>query len=159
MLRRIFWILFPFVFIAVGALIVQQGLQERTRARASAQWPTAQGTITESSLERRSSGSGNRRSTSFYANVRYAFSVDGQTFTGNRVAYGDYGSSFSSHAQGLVDRYPKGRNVTVSYMPGNPTESLLEPGAKTQVWFLPGMGALFFMAGCLVAMQRLRARR
>lgn len=158
MVRRIFWILFAFAFLATGALIVRQGLKERARAGASTQWPAAQGTITESSVERRNSGSGNRRSTSFEASVRYEFSVDGQTFTGSRVAYGDYGSSFSSHAQSIVDRYPKGRSVTVSYMPGNPTECLLEPGAKTQVWFLPGMGLVFFVAGCLALVQQVRAR-
>jgi hypothetical protein len=81
----------------------------------------------------------------------YEFSVEGITFNGNRVAYGDYGSNSPSHARRIANRYPKGKSVTVYYMPENPEECLLEPGLKAQVWILPGVGLIFFAAGCLWA--------
>ena len=116
--------------------------------KASVEWPTAQGNVVESSVERRFSRDKDRRAEStYYARLFYEFSVDGTTFTGDRVAYGDHGSKDPSHARGVVSRYPQGKTVTVYYMPGNPEECLLEPGLQGQAWFLPGLGLVFFVAG------------
>ncbi len=155
-MKRIFWLLFALVFVAVGVFIAYLGFQDMAKAKASAQWPTTQGAITESSVERHHRKSGNRSSTTFHAKVLYEFSVGGNIFTGDRVAYGDFDSSFTSHAQKIVARYPQGQSVTVYYLPENPSECLLEPGLKAQAWFMPGIGALFFMAGCLMTAQMLR---
>ena len=106
----------------------------------------------ESSVERQFSRDKNRRAEStYYARLVYEFSVDGTTFTGDRVAYGDLVSNDPSHAQGVVSRYPQGKPVTVYYMPGNPEECLLEPGLQGQAWLLPGLGLVFFVAGIWLA--------
>ena len=111
-------------------------------------WPGTPGKVIESSVgRRRSSGSNGGSSTTYHAEILYEFTVESTKFNGNRVAYGDYGSSNPSHARRVVNRYPKGKNVTVHYMPGNPEECLLEPGLKGQSWFLPGVGLIFFVVG------------
>jgi hypothetical protein len=81
----------------------------------------------------------------------YDFTVNAAAFNGNRVAFGDYGSSISSHAQDIVNRYPKGKAVTVYYDPKNPHVCLLEPGVKLQTWFLPGFGFIFLAISGLIA--------
>jgi len=143
--------IFPLIFVVVGASVVFFGIRGLTRARASIEWPSTQGTIVESSVERHRSSGSNGSSTTYHAEILYEFVVDGTTYNGDRVAYGDYGSSSPSHARHIVNRYPEGKSIAVYYMPGNPEECLLEPGMKGQSWFLPGIGLIFFTAGSLMA--------
>ena len=152
--------IFPLIFVIVGASVAFFGIRGLIRAKASVDWPATQGKVLESSVERhRSSDSKRRSSTTYRAEILYEFSVEGTTFNGDRVAYGDYGSSNSSHARRVVNRYPKGKSVTVHYMPGNPEECLLEPGLKGQSWFLPGFGLIFFTVGSVMAVFLPRAMR
>ena len=124
------------------------GINGIVKAKASADWPSSPGQIVSSSVEGRSStGDVGRSRTTYHADIVYEFLVGGMTFNGTRVAYGDYGSSSSSHSTRIVDRYPKGKSVTVYYMPENPEECLLEPGVHAQAWILPGLGLICFAAG------------
>ncbi|MFC1452145.1 DUF3592 domain-containing protein [Verrucomicrobiota bacterium] len=143
--------IFPLIFVVVGASVAFLGIRGLIRAKASVDWPSTQGNIVESSVERHRSSGSKGSSTTYHAEILYEFTVAGTTFNGDRVAYGDYGSSSSSHARRIVNRYPKGKSVTVHYMPGNPEQCLLEPGLKGQSWFLPGFGLIFFTVGSLMA--------
>ncbi len=152
--------IFPFIFVIVGASVAFFGIRGLVRAKASMDWPGTPGKVIESSVgRRRSSGSNGGSSTTYHAEILYEFTVESTKFNGNRVAYGDYGSSNPSHARRVVNRYPKGKNVTVHYMPGNPEECLLEPGLKGQSWFLPGVGLIFFVVGSGMAVFLPRAMR
>ena len=71
-------------------------------------------------------------SSTYHAEILYSFTVDGEPRSGNRIAFGDYGSSNPSHAQEIVNRYPVGKAVRVSYLPGQPDVCLLEPGLHGQ---------------------------
>ena len=140
--------IFPLILVLAGATIAFFGIRGLILSKASVEWPTAQGNVVESSVERRFSRDNDRQAKSTYhARLFYEFSVDGTTFTGDRVAYGDHGSNDPSHARGVVSRYPQGKTVTVYYIPGNPEECVLEPGLQGQAWFLPGLGLVFFVAG------------
>ena len=139
---------FPLIFLAVGASVGLLGFRDLARAKASAEWPSVQGTVVESSVRRRYSSEGGR---TYHAEVLYEFTVKGDAYMENRVAYGDYGSSNPNHAREIVNLYPQGAAVSVHYMPGNPKECLLEPGQKAQSWFLPGFGLVFFTVGILMA--------
>lgn len=87
----------------------------------------------------------------YNAEIEYEFSVEGKDFRGDRVAYGDYGSSSPSHAEDVAGRYPPGKEVTVYYLPENPAECLLEPGASAKAWILPIVGVAFVVAGGVTA--------
>jgi hypothetical protein len=89
----------------------------------------------------------------------YDFVVEGTTFSGDCVAFGDYGSSNPSHARGIVNEYPQGKAVTVYYMQEDPEVSVLEPGVKGQAWFLPLFGLVFFVVGSVMAVLLPRAMR
>jgi hypothetical protein len=134
----------PLIFAVIGALFVVFGVRGLIRSRASLSWPTAQGKVVASSVER----AGDTRET-YRAKILYEFAVDGATFNGDRVAYGDFHHGDPHSPLPVVRRYPKGRVVTVHYMPGNPEECLLEPGLKAQHWFYPGVGLVFFTLGSL----------
>ena len=144
--------IFPFMFVVAGAIIAFIGINGLVKAKASVDWPSSPGQVVSSSVEsHRSTGDSGRSSTTYHAEILYEFSVEGITFNGTRVAYGDYGSSSSSHARRIANRYPKGKSVTVYYMPETPEECLLEPGLQAQAWMLPGLGLIFFAAGGLMA--------
>jgi hypothetical protein len=151
--------MFPFIFVVVGASVSFFGVRGLVRAKASLDWPSIQGKVVESSVERQRSSGSNGGSTTYQAEILYEFIVDGTTFNGDRVAYGDYGSSNPSHARRIVNRYPKGKSVIVYYMPSNPEESLLEPGVKGQSFFLLGFGLIFFTAGSLMVVFLPRVMR
>lgn len=146
--KFIFLWIFSLIFVVVGASAAVFGICELIRAKVSVDWPTTQGKVVASSVEYHVS---DEEGVTYHAEVMYDFSVNNTTFSGNRIAYGDYGSSNPSHARRIVDRYPKGKSVTVHYMPGNPEECLLEPGIKRQSFFLPGFGLIFFTVGSLMA--------
>ena len=146
---RLLLLLFPLPFILAGAVMLFIGVRSLDRARRSVDWPPVSGVVREAAMEFDSGGEG---SAGVYdARIRYEFDVDGTVHSGDRVSFGDYSSSFSSHAKGIVNRYPEGKEVTVYYMPENPDVCVLEPGIKAQVWFLPVGGLVFLVVGLLMA--------
>jgi hypothetical protein len=99
-------------------------------------------------VERRSSSDGGG---AYHAAVLYQFTVDGQTRSGNKVAFGDYGSGVPSQAQSIVNRYPMGGKVKVHYRTGDPDVCILEPRVHGQAWFQTGIGLILLVAGSLMA--------
>lgn len=147
-MRFFFSRIFPFIFLAVGAGVSYVGVQDIFNAQASEEWPYTYGTIITSEVEYHHSNEG---SGTYHARVMYDYEVQGVLYSGDQVAYGDYGSSSPSHARQIVNRYPKAQQVTVFYDPYTPKEAVLEPGLKGQAFFLPIFGSVFFLAGLLMA--------
>ena len=54
-------------------------------------------------------------------------------------------------AQKIAKKYPKGKKVTVYYMPDNPSESLLEPGFSYKVFAWPICGFVLLVIGGVIA--------
>jgi hypothetical protein len=143
---------FPWLFILAGAGVFSWGVQNLARARESVDWPKAPGRILSSRvLVSKSTDSDGYSSISYSARVEYEFFVQRRKFTGTRIAYGDYGSSSRSRHEEIVERYPEGGQVEVSYRPSQPEECLLEPGVKGQTWFLPLFGLVFLIPGMAMA--------
>ena len=113
----------------------------RDQAAASIAWPTADGRITGSQLERSKS----RGETMYSADVAYEYSVDGRNFEGDRVWFGDdFSSSNPTPWRKVVDRYAAGTDVKVFYAPADPVASVLEPGAtwSSSGLYVVGLGLL-----------------
>ena len=134
---------FIIMFLPIGMIFSFFGMRGLTRAQASTGWPSASGKVIKSSVEREES--------SYQAEILYEFTVSGTTYNGNRVAYGDYGSNRPTHARRIVNRYPKGKKVTVYYQPDDPGECLLEPGLKLQAFLMPAMGLISLLVGGVAA--------
>jgi hypothetical protein len=146
----IIWALFPTVLIL--AVVVK--LREVQRAKA---WPSALGKIIVSEVGSRKlrpgepgydvSGTGVRNE----PNVQYEFMAAGQKQRGNRITIGEKTSVYE--LEGLLSRYPVGKEVTVYFDPAHPAQAVLErdlPMGK----LLAGVGCLlaFFIGGPLLAM-------
>jgi hypothetical protein len=65
------------------------------------------------------------------ASVLYQYIVDGQSYTGSRVRFGDWLVYSSFVAREIAGRYPQGRHVTVRYNPRNPQDATLESAVAT----------------------------
>jgi hypothetical protein len=147
-LRFFFTRVFPLTFILVGALTFFFGARGLYRAWESTSWPAVDATIRNSVVEYKSDKDGGG---TYHAEVYFDFFVGGQAYAGNKVAFGDYGSSSPSHAQKIVNRYPKGASVKVYCRARDPDLCVLEPGVKGQAWLAPCFGLVFLAAGILMA--------
>jgi Protein of unknown function (DUF3592) len=156
MMKFFFMRIFPWPFMLVGTLALFFGIRGVLRGHASTAWPAIPGVVQQSSVEYQSSSKGG----TYHARVLYTYVLEGATHSGSRVTYGDYGSSDPSHAQGIVNRYPAGKAVTVHYMPDDPDESVLEPGTNFGTWIVPLIGFAFATVGILtfVFLPRLMAK-
>ena len=140
--------IFPLFFLVAGLAVGFFGVKGLINAKASVEWPQDSGEILMSEVDRNSGSSGSGgSSTTYHAAIVYSYQIDDVGYESDRVAYGDYGSSDSSHAREIVRRYPVGEEVQVFYHPDDPRTSLLEPGVKLQAWFLPLFGLIFTAVG------------
>ncbi len=105
--------LFPLAIILYGQYQLHQ-------ARLSEQWPLAPGRIVRSFVKSSSSENG----TSYSADIKYAYTVQGVEHRSNVVVIGGHAYGANS----AVKRYPLGKEVSVAYEPGKPGRAVLEPG-------------------------------
>ena len=156
-MRFFFARIFPLIFVIIGALVTVFGVKDAQRSWQSTGWPTAAGVVRDSSVEFQSSSDSGSSGGTYHAKVRYEFTAGAQTHSGKRVAFGDYGSSDPSHAQGIINQYPVGKAVTVYYLAGDPDVCVLEPGMRAQALMMPGFGLLFFLIGVVMSVFLPRA--
>lgn len=141
--RFFFKRIFPLPFLIIGACVLFFGFRSMGRAKASLEWPSVNGVVASSEIDKKRGDNG----TTYSAEILYDYEVGGVTYSSNRVGYGDFGSSDPSWARKVVNRYPQGKEVTVYYMPDKPEESTLEKGVHKKTYLLPAFGSVFFLAG------------
>lgn len=95
------------------------------RQIGSTSYPTTDGHITFSALTRSHSSKGG---TTYGVDLRYRYSVAGQSFEGKRFRYNAGSSSDSAWARRAVNAHPVNSAVTVIYNPRDPSDALLSPG-------------------------------
>ena len=143
-----------FTLLGGGFLII--GVYNIRSASESESWPTAEGVVV-SSIVSESRDPGERHST-YGAEVRYEYTVEGVTQEGDRVRFGgNVSSSNPSGARETVERYREGSAIAVFYDPEDPARSVLEPGMSGAVFLFPGIGGLFFVIGVVILFLLLRS--
>lgn len=140
-----------FIVSVLGVVVVAATLFDLYRALASRSWSATQGVVKLASAEIVSAYQQTRKpfstknQTAFY----YEYAVNGETYLGSRIFFGDAFLSLFSFlaAKGAIEKYKEGRETTVYYNPSNPKDSTLETGVKWQaVAALVLGGALIFIA-------------
>ena len=91
----------------------------------------------------------NKQKTRFRAGVVYKYTVDGREFQSDTISFGMESTS-SKAAYRIRNRYPKGKEVMVSYNPESPETAVLEPGATWTSYGVLGVGLAFFGVGLLL---------
>lgn len=173
-----FLVWFIVLILMVGGMVASfYGWRSVSRALDSKDWPKVDGKIIESGVEEKKvkrTGSGTNKTPlnqmRYRPQVAYKYSVDGEIFLGSRISYADHGylgkskkitimgvTRYSSNedakkaALKIANKFPKGKKITVYYMPQNPSESLLEPGFSYKALGWPLVGVLMIGIGGFIA--------
>ena len=141
------------IFAVIGIILLIIGQRERTRAKATEQWPTVGGTITSSRIEAqtrtsRDSDGMTRHHTSHIPEVAYTYELQGKTYQGNKVFPGGRIGFDLGTAQGIINRYQPGQAATVHYNPADPAAAVLETKSKGGNIFMI-IGAVFAVIGLI----------
>jgi hypothetical protein len=153
--------LFPWVLLFIGLVILLFALADVLRTRASADWPATAGTVVRSTLEATApQANGPSRRAAWRAAIRYHYTVEGASHSGQRVSFASPGPLERAAAEALLQRYPVGADVRVFYRPDAPAESVLEPGLSGFPWLSLSLAGLFCLAGIgmIVVLPRLAGR-
>ena len=154
--QRLFYTrILPGIFGVAGVFCLVIGTRNVLSAKRSSAWPAASGVIRQSAVVRHS---GTHGKSTYNAKVIYDFTVHGKKYSGSTVAFGDYGSSGSGHARGIVAKYPEGKTVTVHYRPDAPATCVLEPGIHAQAYLLPGAGVFALVLATVMVIKADKAR-
>lgn len=130
---RGFFILFGAFWCALlGVFDVVLVTQSCRQLDASRRFLPTTARILESSVESSSDSDG----TTFRPQVAYEYEVAGRTYRSDTVHYAVWGSSDSSDAHDIVDRFPVGGEVTAYYDPSHPGTAILLPGTHHLPWFM-----------------------
>src|SRR6185369_10993894 len=136
--------LFCSVFIVIGFVAVGAGVWTLVKSLRSEHWPVTDGVILTAQMKSHSGENGD----TYSADVTYKFQVAGVSYTGTKISIGAMSSS-TSYAQGILNHYPVGKNVSVHYAPDDPTEAVLETGIHGGTWVCFGVGTVFALCGIL----------
>jgi hypothetical protein len=140
------------LFVAGGAYLLYLGLRNVWWSWASLSWPAANGTVSESRTEQRTSRDSESgvRSSMHEARLAFTFSAHGRQYLTGRLYFGQAGgSSDSSEAELLRLRYPPGSPVRIHYNPADPSRAVVKPGFHADVLWLPGAGLVFALSGVM----------
>ena len=140
--------LIGFVSLVVGIGAFGWGTVLAISAIGSANWPTAPGRIITSKAV--TENSADSSDTMYHADIRYSYIVEGVTYTGNRVRFGEFSTNDRDYVWRTVKRYPVAKEVSVHYNPQEAGKSVLETGINWMVYSLLGGGLAFGTAGVLL---------
>ena len=139
-------LIFGAIFMAIGYVVaVYFGKPILDNAKASAEWPRVRGDVVSSRVVQ---SRGTDEKTKFRADVVYEYAVEGTEFQSDTIRFGMESTS-SKAAHSVRRRFPKGKEVMVSYDPESPEIAVLEPGASWGSYGVLGVGLVFFGAGLL----------
>lgn len=132
-----------------GGAVCLWGLWEVFHSHRSGSWPSVDGTVVSSKVVAGTSGTGKSRSTTYEAEVKYRYQVDGAAYESDVLRIGQKSMGLKSGAQDDVRRHRPGPE-TVYYDPADPSNSVLEPGLHWSLSVKPVVGCLFVVVGVVM---------
>ncbi|TQV75954.1 DUF3592 domain-containing protein [Exilibacterium tricleocarpae] len=142
----------PRLFKLVGILFILIGTNTIYQAYKSSSWPSVQGQIISSEIKAHSSTytdtttNRTKNETVYDAQINYSYVVNGVTYSNDDVRIGGtVKTNMKMWTTRLLDKYPRGKVVTVYYKPEAPFQSVLEKGFQLSTFALLGMGLFFFI--------------
>jgi len=125
------------VVMLIGGVAALGGILLLVNSARVRGWPVAPGRITERGVGPSTTTGASRPGRYFEPRVRYAYSVDGKSYTGTRLspvtaAYGE------DHARRVADKLPDA--VDVRYNPRDPADAYLKPASL-------GLAVIALLAG------------
>lgn len=149
-----FVIIFGLFFFVVGVALFVAAVVQGNKAKAAQEWPTTPGRILYVGLqENTSSDSDNGTSYTYEPKVTYEYTLMGQRYTADRIAFGTMSYDYRTASKKIAP-YQQDATVTVHYDPSDPSKAVLEPkSAGAVVLYL--LGSLFTVIGLVVTIADL----
>lgn len=143
--------LFPIVFYLSGIGVIIFGARELSSGISSKDWKSTQGSVIESQVVDKGHTS-KSKGKNYKPVIMYSYTVDGETFTSDRILFGmaSFSTIFKSGSQRSrewVSKYPEGSTVSVMFDPSEPSQSTLNTGSHFTAWIAPSIGIAFLAAG------------
>jgi hypothetical protein len=148
-ITRFIWVF----FMLFGVAIIAPGLRNFWYAYTSQGWPTTEGVVVYMQQEATSQGIQDSKGrtgpfTMLGVPLAYRYEVNGTQYFSNVRHFGQFiRSSSQDWAEAILQRYPSGTGVPVSYCPTDPDLAALEPGINSESYYLPGAGLAFLLFG------------
>lgn len=136
---------FCLVVLAIGLVFFIGSWNALKDGLASPGWTQTRGEIVSSRVSE-NRGSDNRDST-YSADVKYTYRVEGKEYTSYNVQFGNAADSNANITEGIVRRFPAGSLVTVYYAPDNPSNAVLIPGLSGGAFIGLGIGGVISLIG------------
>lgn len=111
----------------VGAFLVALAIRNARRGSASRRWPQVQGRVLRSFVLVQTDSEGGR---STKPQVEYEYVVEGATYRGTRLRYGQTGSWSQKQAERVIAPFQAGASVPVFFDPLKPRDAVLIPGTS-----------------------------
>ena len=149
------------LLLAVGMACAVWSGRSAYMGLSSSSWPTTTGVMCSSEIATRKGNrsSPGKRTATYIAKVRYAYTIGNRQYMADRVCFGDYSSSDGGRARQFQVRHPVGAAVLVHYHPSNPQIAVLETGATWFTFFWVSVGALFTFCGIVGLIRSINAHR
>ena len=130
-------------FAFMGGVFLVSGVRDVWRALASAGWPRVPAEVIRSEVTSEASRDPDGSTNTMYtARLLFAYEVAGQSYTTDRIRFGEaLGSGDPSEPQLQLLRYPEGARVSVAYDPDNPAVATARPGLRPGA-LVPSVAAL-----------------
>ncbi len=144
-------IIFMLGLIAVGVLFMYKAVAGRLKSKQAQSWPTVKGLVLTSEVEEdRFRNSTGKATIAFMPSVLYEYTVEGQTYTGKNVIFGQTNYDYITAAR-ICDKFAEDATPNVYYNPENHSESVLAPKATEGLRSLvPGI--FFIVSGIIVGL-------
>ena len=143
------------VFLIIGLVLLVVGISQGKKAKDAEAWPTTQGVMLSSGLKenRHYDSETHRTSVTYEPQVQYQYSIMGQTYQGDHLAFGKASYNYNTAAKKIAP-YAQGANVVVHYDPADPSKAVLETKAAGGVLLIV-MGAVFSVLGLIFIVLRI----
>lgn len=117
-------VLVGIALLAVNVYFLYKNIQVK-------KWLQTKGTIISSSIEISKSPINKKYDDCYRPSVSYNYIINNISFISNRIYFGDkIFTSFSLNSEGIIEKFPIGKSITVYYNPVNQEEATLTAGIK-----------------------------
>jgi hypothetical protein len=152
---------FGALLLLVGVGLLAAGLWTIGRAVVATRWPTVPGVVVSSEIDVHDGRNNVDEvpATTYHPAVRYAYDVDGRRYVGERITWGDFGSTDLEERRAVAERYPLGSPVTVHYRPNAPQHAVLQSGPVAFNLLMPALGLGLLVGGTFIVRQAMTLAR
>ena len=143
------------ILLTFGLIFGGVGLYRYNLGKKSVTWPAVKGKMTHA----RAVPTTVNKQQEYQLSVKYRYTVDGKSYTGERVTVSDNYQKTRSLANEVLKKYPVGGEVSVYYNPANPGSSVLKTGMNKNVSLPLGIAVVCFLLATAIIVSEFKKKK